>query len=301
MSFRLVTRVAVIAVAVASAAASAFADTPALPQTDALPWTDSNHLSPLEQLANQVASKIAQRPVRVYCDGENDWARLAAEQGFDPNAVSTWVVYWYYSDTRTISRDSDIAHVSPRVCRDLWQFGMAAVKPTKCPTVTRQTKTVVTTIKVPKKVKTRVKVKGKWKIVTKTIRVSKQVTRQVTRDVAGPPAPCYSGASLAASARGNYADYVYALMQLGAASIYMHDFRVGVSIDGPFAIRGNCLGIEAIPEIAVQFGATSDDAHAIASYAYNVFYARWKGQPYWSADCRENGPLDISPGDGTFP
>jgi hypothetical protein len=301
VSFRLATRVAAIAAVVAVAAAPAFADTPALPQTDALPWTDANHLSPLEQLANQVASKIAQRPVRVYCDGANDWAHLAAEQGFDPATFSTWVVYWYYSDTRTISRDSDIAHLSTPICRDLWQFGMAAVKPTKCPTVIRQTKSVVSTIRVAKKVRARVKVKGKWKTLIKTIHVPKKVTHQVTQEVPGAPAPCYSGTSLAATAPRNYADYAWALMQLGRDSIYMHDFRVGVSIDGPFEVRSNCLGIEEIPEIAVQFGATPDDAHSIASYAYNVIYARWAGQPYWSADCRANGPLDTSPGDGIFP
>jgi hypothetical protein len=301
VSFRLVIRVAAIASVAAIAAAPALADAPVLPQTNALPWTDPNHLSPLEQLANQVASKIAQRPVRVYCDGENDWAHLAAEQGFDPNTFATWVSFWYYGDTRTISRNSDIAHISPRVCRDLWRYGMAAVKPTKCPTVTHRTKTVVTTIMVSKKVRAKVKVKGKWKTVIKSIRVPKKVKRQVTQDVPGAPAPCYSGASLAAGTPANYADYVYALMQLGRDSIYMHDFRIGVPIDGPFDIRANCLGIEAIPDIAVQFGATPDDAHSIASYAYNVFYASWRAQPYWSADCRENGRLDTSPGDGTFP
>jgi hypothetical protein len=301
VSFRLVSRVAAIASVVAIAAAPAFADTPVLPQTDALPWTDPNHLSPLEQLANTIASKIVQRPVRVYCDGENDWAHLAAEQGFDPNAFSSWVVFWNFSDTRTISRDSDIAHISPRVCRDLWRYGMAAVKPTKCPTVTHQTTKVVRTIVVTKKVKARVKVKGKWKTVIKTIRVPKKVTHQVTQDVPGAPAPCYSGASLAPGTPPNYADYVGALMQLGRASIYMHDFRIGVPIDGPFDMRANCLGIEMIPDIAVQFGATPDDAHSIASYAYNVFYSSSRAQPYWTADCRENGRLDISPGDGTFP
>jgi hypothetical protein len=299
--FRLVGRVVAIASAAAIAAAPAFADSPVLPQTEALPWTDPNHLSPLEQLANRVASKIAQRPVRVYCDGANDWAQLAAQQGFDPNAFSTWVAYWYYGDTRTISRDSDIAHISPRVCRDLWRYGMAAVKPTKCPTVTRQTKTVVRTITVTRKVRGRVKVKGKWKTAIKTIRVPKKVTRQVTQDVPGAPAPCYSGTSLAAGTPADYPDYVWALMQLGRDSIYMHDFRVGVPADGPFDIRADCLGIEAIPDIAAQFGATADDAHSIASYAYNVFYASWRGQPFWSADCRENGRLDTSPGDGTFP
>jgi hypothetical protein len=89
---RVLVRVAAIASIAAIAAAPALADSPVLPQTDALPWTDPNHLSPLERLANQVASKIAERPVQVYCDGANDWARLAAEQGFDPNTFSSWVV-----------------------------------------------------------------------------------------------------------------------------------------------------------------------------------------------------------------
>ena len=41
-------------------------------------------------------------------------------------------------------------------------------------------------------------------------------------------------------------------------------------------------------------------------YAADVIYPRHKGvtfngQPYWSPDCYENGPLDLTPGDGVWP
>ena len=78
----------VCAVAVAAVAGFARADTGVLPDTEALPWTDPDHLSPLEQLANGIATTIAGRAVRVYCDGDNDWATLAANEGFDPEQFS---------------------------------------------------------------------------------------------------------------------------------------------------------------------------------------------------------------------
>jgi hypothetical protein len=258
-------------------------------------------MSPLEQLANQVASHIAQRPVRVYCDGDNDWATLAAKEGFDPNTLDTWVVYWYRSDSRTFAQNSDIAHMSPGICRSLWEYGKAPVKPTKCPTVVRQTSIVKTTIKVPKRVTRRVKVRGKWRVVKKIVLVPKTVIQQVTQRVDGPPAPCYTSAGLAQGTPAGYASYVWALFRLARDSIFMFDWRVGASIDGPWAARANCLGIQWLPWIAAQFGATADDGRSIARFEFDNVSTRWAGEPYWSADCRENGPLDLSPGDGVWP
>src|SRR5580765_3216923 len=160
----------VCAVAVAAVAGFARADTGVLPDTEALPWTDPDHLSPLEQLANGIATTIAGRAVRVYCDGDNDWATLAANEGFDPEQFSSWVVYYYDPDDNTVYEDADIAHMPPRICRSLWAYGKAALKPTKCPTTVEQTKTVVTTIRVAKRVRVRVKVAGKWKYVIRTVR-----------------------------------------------------------------------------------------------------------------------------------
>jgi hypothetical protein len=297
----LAVRVALICAVAAAVATPVAADTPLIPESDPLPWTDPAHMSALEQVANQVASHIAQRPVRVYCDGGHDWSTLAADQKFDPNLYDTWVVSWYWTDSRTFSQNSDIAHVSPRICQRLWEFGNAAAKPTKCPTVVRQSETISVTIKVPNMVSRRVRIRGKWHVVSRIVLVPTRVTKHITRRVDGPPGPCYSSAGLAPGTSADYGNYVWALWQLARDSVYMFDWRVGASIDGAWEVRANCLGMQWLGWVAAQLGDTPDDGHALASYAYNVIYPRGEGQPYWSADCRENGPLDQSPGDGVWP
>ena len=51
---------------------------------------------------------------------------------------------------------------------------------------------------------------------------------------------------------------------------------------------------------------TADDGEAIAQYAYDKLYpgyqrVSYNGSPYWSAGCRETGPLDLTPGDNVWP
>ncbi|HET7368672.1 MAG TPA: hypothetical protein VFI83_09930, partial [Gaiella sp.] len=66
-------------------------DTSVIPDTPNLPWTDPTHQSPLEVFAAQVASAIAGRPVRVYCNGQTDWDSLAQSAGFDGSRVWGYV------------------------------------------------------------------------------------------------------------------------------------------------------------------------------------------------------------------
>lgn len=289
-------------------ATAARADTPVLPQGDSLPWTDPAHHTPLEDLASSIASRIAQRSVRVYCDGETDWESLGSSREFEPSGVAGFVdpPHYYWPDTRTFYDSSDITHLSPFACQYLWHYGMAAEKQTKCPTVTTQTKTVVRTVPALKKVKVRVKVNGKWVVRTKTVKTTKKVTEEITENVAGPPAPCYVNGVLASIIPSDYRSYVQALLVLAHESIHLYDFRSGGPIDLPFEIRAECFGIQRLPMVAADFGTTPDDARAIADYAYTEIYPSYQGvshagYPYWSADCRQDGPLDLSPGDGVWP
>jgi hypothetical protein len=56
-------------------------------------------------------------------------------------------------------------------------------------------------------------------------------------------------------------------------------------------------------QVAVAFGDTPDDAQQIAEYAWLMDYpykahltdAYSMQHPYWSADCRPGGPLDVRP------
>jgi hypothetical protein len=303
MRFRLAIVLAALAsLAVAAGAVGSGSDTAPLPNTDSLPWTDPNHLSPLEQLANGIGSTIAGRAVRLYCDGDNDWATLAAKEGFDPDVFSSWVVYHYKPTDNTVFEDANIAHMPPRICRSLWNYGKAAQKPTKCPTVVQRTKTVVTTVRVAKRMRVRVKVAGKWKYVWRTVRVSKRVKKAVTQAVEGPPAPCYDAGILKPSAPGEYFADVRSLFELAIDSALMGDLRQGVPNDpGLFDRRSTCVGLQKLPLVARRFGATADDGQSIAAFVDDMIYARWQGSSSWSADCRENGLLDLTPYDGVWP
>jgi hypothetical protein len=104
-----------------------------------------------------------------------------------------------------------------------------------------------------------------------------------------------------------YSDYAGAMLTLAHESIHLLDLRSGNSVDLPFEIRAECFGMQWIPWVAEQLGTTSDDARSIARYAWDVIYPRYAnvvspaGYPYWSLDCRPDGPLDLSPGDGIWP
>jgi len=295
----------------AVAASSARADTPVLPDDGSLPWTDPAHASPLEQFLTGLASEVAERQVRVYCNGETDWNSLGSQREFDPNGVGGFVdvrVYW----SGEIVEDSNIAHLSPLACWHLWTFGKASLKPTKCQTTETVTETVYrieryqTTVRV--KVKKRVRVKGKW--VTKTVWTTKKVwrTRQVpvtlTKQVPGPPAPCYGtqGASPPAEGWDAYDRYALSFLVFAHESIHLFYDRAGYTYLGA---RGetlaNCYGMQLAPWVAWKLGASEDDARAIGRYIWDRIYANYQGTEYWSADCRADGPLDLSPGDGVWP
>ena len=114
-------------------ATAARADTGVIPDTPDLPWADPDHRSPLEVLSSQIASQIAGRDVRVYCNGTNDWEILRAQQGI-PENVWGYVLgpQFYYIVARTFVDSSPDTKLSPIACQYLWNFAKASAKPTKC-------------------------------------------------------------------------------------------------------------------------------------------------------------------------
>ena len=300
------------AIGVLLAAPFARADTAVLPQSDSLPWSDPNHQSPLEMLDSQIASDIAKRPVRSYCNGETDWNALGASREFDAGGVGGFVDVprYYHSNTRTFYDSSTAEQLSPRACWYLSRYAMAAAKPTKCQTYATREVTTSTTVsyraKVRTRVRTRVKVKGRWVLrsrwVTKTVTKTKQVPKVSTTQVPGPMSPCY-GLTSAVPAVGwsEYGNYVLALLVLAHESVHLLDLQSGHPIDLPFEARAQCLGMQLVPYVATKLGATADDAAATARYAFDRIYPSYEGTEYWSADCRQDGSLDLSPGDGIWP
>lgn len=319
--FRALAVLAAIA-ASAVAATTANADTGVIPDTPELPWSDPSHNTPLERLASEIASSIAQRPVRAYCNGQSDWEALNQRVGLDPAEVWGYVEppkYWYpalgtYADSATHTQ------LSPIACERLWQFGKAALKPTKCAasrSVTDVVKAKVryqVTIRV--KVKKRVKVSGKW--VTRYVWEKRRVwrtrteSREVTRVVAVDPRPCYGNAeddvTVAAPADGwgRYSEYAFAIATLAHESVHLFAGTAGRPVPTSRQqeeSRAECWGMQLIPKVATALGASPDDATAIASwYSKEIYPGRQASAPdYWSPECRTDGALDLTPGDGRWP
>lgn len=304
-------------------ATAARADTGVIPDTPDLPWADPDHRSPLEVLSSQIASQIAGRDVRVYCNGTNDWEILRAQQGI-PENVWGYVLgpQFYYIVARTFVDSSPDTKLSPIACQYLWNFAKASAKPTKCDASKLETTSTVVTVRYQEQITVtvakRMKVKGKY--VTRRVPVKKKVwrTRQETRTstttVQLGRVPCYAtavtGTTVSSPVGGmsEFHNFVFAIATLAHESIHLFDFTAGRSIDVVATdhaeeSRAECLGMQNIARVAVALGDTPDDASTLAKYYVTEVYPRRQTEnpDYWSADCAQNGPLDQTPGDGIWP
>ena len=300
----------------------ASADSAVIPDTDALPWTDPSHQSPLEVLVSQIASSLAGRPVRAYCNGQTDWDTLARNVGFDGSMVWGYVappLYWYPT-LGTFADDSTYTQLATNDCDRLWQFAKASTKPTKCPAyrTVSETKRVRVRYRAPATVKLRrrVKLKGKW--VTRTV-TSKRVvwkTRVETRTTTSQQQlgllPCYSQTDPEVTqdafpgGERAYSDFVFAIQTLAHESGHLRDFTSGkpvINTSAQAESRAECFGMQNIARVAIALGAGPDDATNMQRWYWENYYPLRQTQlpDYWSPDCRADGPLDESPGDGVWP
>ena len=280
---------------------AAEAEQAVLPTSSPLPWSDPAHNSPLEQYASRFATDVAERPARVHCHSEAEWAA----RGFPSGALGL-VGYSYNPYTGIIVATDDIAHLREAVCGWLQLFATQGQKATRCATTETVERTVWDTVRVKKKVWywQKVNVKGgKTKRVRKSkyIWVTKQVPRTVGEQVPGPRVPCYGSAEPMPS---DYRNYALALEVLAHESIHLFDERVGYHVQTQHSAesRAECYGMQLLPLLAQSFGADEDDARAIGKYYWDVEYPKWgTGSPYWRADCQPNSALDITPNDGFWP
>jgi len=314
---------AVVLAALLVGAVTAHADTGVIPDTPDLPWTDPNHLSPLEVLSSQIASQIAGREARVYCNGQNDWDILRAAQAIPENFwgyVSS--PGYYYVQSRTWVSSAPDAKLAPSACQYLWSFAKAAAKPTKCDA----SRTVTTTHAVTVRYKKRVAVTVTRRVKVNGVAVKRRVTvyrdvwrtrreqRTTTTTVPLGRVPCLSAVETGTTAAGpaggetEYRKFVYAIATLAHESIHLFDLTAGRSIDvvatrQAAESRAECLGMQNIARVAVALGDTLDDAAALATYyARQVYPGRQTSAPdYWSSDCVPDGRLDQTPGDGVWP
>jgi hypothetical protein len=156
----------------------------------------------------------------------------------------------------------DYAELSPGVCRSLAGFASAPTKPTKCVQTQRRIRTTVRTVR------------------GKKIRTTTYAT------AARPAAPCFTDGYFATAE---------ALQTLAHESIHLKG--------APVEAEAECFGMQWLAYAAQQLGASADEARPIAQYYATQVYPQRQAQSpaYWSADCRQNGPLDLTPDDGVWP
>jgi hypothetical protein len=252
------------------------ADVASIP-TGTDPWTGGAAVtSPLESVAASIASTIAGRPVTVRCEDDADWETLTGSAGFDSSSILGYVSF---ADGRPL----DFAELSPDTCRWLQSFAAAGTKPTKCAATTNVPQTTTRTV--------RKRVQGR--LVRRRVRIT------TYRTVSAAPAPCYSGGyELDRSNDTFWNGYFYtaaAIQTLVHESIHLQGDAVEAEAE--------CYGMQWLAYAARQLGDTPDDATAIAQYyATRVYPSREQQTPaYWSAECRANGALDLTPNDGAWP
>lgn len=308
------------------AAPAAFADTVTVPPGSAAPGTDRQHATPLELLGSRIASQIAGRTVAVRCWDSFYWQVLAGTHGFDAEKTLGFVLTMEDTDTGLFAETATTAELLPTSCAALETFAEASVKPTKCrPTVVSYVPTKV------KQVVTRYRIvhrDGKTKKVPYKVTVTKTVRQRV--ESLGPPTPCFVGGeptaenricnvdgacySAAATNVGDgywdaYCDFANAILSLAHEPIHLQQAQAGtvVPADSLVEAQAECSAMQWLPWVATQLGASEDDGQSLADFAWKLLYPTRAGtdspeRPYWSAECRPGGALDIRPaGTATWP
>jgi hypothetical protein len=238
--------------------------------------------SPLELLAARIASHIAGRPVMVVCETYPGWHALG-HTGGELGAVPGK----YDARTNRFVANATLIELAPQLCRRLQQFAQATTKPTKC-----------------------------------------------RAEPGGPFQPCFLGSSIGhvstvpgvctavgcfstvarkpAAYWQSYHHSAEALLTLAHETIHIEQARAGAPVPPNSLIeaQATCSGLQWLDWVAVEFGDTQDDAQAITTFEWKLDYpleARLRepyalSHPYWSAQCKPGGSLDIrAPGSTYWP
>jgi hypothetical protein len=253
-----------------------------VPANAAAPWTSPTHGTPLERLASQVASQIVGRTVSVRCDSVARWRSLG--HGAELGSVSGS----YNPTTNRFVADSNVADLSPQACQALQAFAKAPVKPTRCRT-SPQSPYLPCFLGTP------------------------------VGHVSSVPGVCWQASGcFAVSARmpntywHTYQAAVQGLQTLAHEAIHLQHDRLGAPVPPARLVEAEaeCSSLQWLAYVATRFGADAADARSIADYAVKVSYPNMakltdpyaRSHPYWSAQCKPGGALDIrSPGSTVWP
>jgi hypothetical protein len=226
-----------------------------------LPWAGGMSAeTEFERYAAQVASEIAQRPVKVNCNGATDWTALATQQHFDPTLV--WGYVMFYSNPATGElRPADYMHLSEQACWNLdqWWAAPSEKKGKMCRLATQiEYKTRTTKVRVTK----RVKVNGRWRTKVSIVTQTQQVKVETPMNEICP----------------NYMLRVFALQTVAHESMHLSG-----TLD---EAQAECQGMQRLSWVAQRFGATAEQAQQIALDYYRDYYLALRpGTPYFVSGC----------------
>lgn len=272
---RLVALVFVLLAAVVGAlAAKASADRATVSWDAPQPWAGgARTVTPIEATAARIASRIAGHPVSVSCEGV---PRFRSSDGTDALGLVRTLLD---VNTGTYAATATVIELTSQVCGPLQRFAQAAQKPTRC--LDSQHQTLVPCF-----------------LGTPVARGS------------GTPAVCWdTGCYSVVASRLNYwraySRYSQAILVLAHEAIHTQQAIAGRPRPAPDLVetQADCYGMQWIPWVAEQLGASTDDAQTIANFFWHVQYPQaaslHTSRQYWSADCRPGGKLDIRSADAT--
>ena len=229
-------------------------------------WAGEPGTTQLEQAAGAAASEVAGKSVLVRCHDAASWSAITSERGVDPLADGFAQVA------------AGIAELAPRICTaldDIWPGTASA-----CTRVVAYTETVRQMEWVNAKRRVRVRVAGKLVWRWRTVRVRRVIARTIERERVDP-ADCLPRS-----------EHAIALRTLAHEAWHLAGVREEAIAE--------CYGLQRVGGAAQRLGVSAEDARRIALAAWERYPLR-VGTAYHSPDCRRDGPLDLTPGDGRWP
>lgn len=276
-----------IALFVALASPAAAAERP-------LPWAGGQEVvSELEATLAAAAGEFTKKPASIYCQGNYDWATLAAQGRFDPANVWGYVpVKWSWASYSW--EPVGYSHFSEQACLYLDGLLAAADKHSQkeCQAGTRaiyedrsRSRVVWKTRTVTKPVRVRVNGKLVWR--ERPVRTRVRTVEVTTVSVKVRDEPIFA----------TCADWT---KKLWAYQTFSHETMHLYGIDSER--DAECYGMQALPWFMARLGVDSAFARDIATDVWNDIYLRRPANSaYVSGECRDGGRLDLVPGSTSWP
>jgi hypothetical protein len=235
------------------------------------PWASGPEVeSPLEAIAAQAVSDlIVQRPVQVRCHGEQEWEAATAELGWDGARVAgfAWI-------------GGTVAELAPDTCVHLDEFWNEGAAEKRC----RATFTVFApAAPVRIRVKVRVRVDGRWRTRISTVKILRDATELV---------PVREQRLVRCA---EFPQRVHAVQTLAHEAFHLAGIRSEAEAD--------CYAMQTIGAVGLRLGADPWFAAEMRGWMWSWYQSHQATKPseYFSPDCHEDGPLDLTPGDAHWP